>query len=99
MGDRTEIGVRLALGAQPGMVHAQVLRQALAVVSIGTAVGLALAFGLSSVVTGLFYGVNPVSVKSLGLVSVLLLAIGVLAAHLPARRAARTDPAECLRSE
>ena len=43
--------------------------------------------------------VNPVSVKSLGLVSLLLPSIGVLAAHLPARRAARTDPAECLRSE
>ncbi len=96
---RKEIGVRLALGAQPGMVHAQVVRQALAVVAVGAGVGLVLAFGLSSVVTGLFYGVNPVSVKNLGLVSVLLLGIGVLAAHLPARRAARTDPAVCLRSE
>ncbi len=96
---RTEIGVRLALGAQPREVHAQVLRQALTVVSIGAAVGLALAFGLSGVVTGLFYEVNPVSVPSLLAVTGVLLGVGFLASHLPARRAAKTDPAECLRSE
>jgi hypothetical protein len=96
---RTEIGVRLALGAQPRDVHAQVLRQALSVVVIGAAVGLALAFGLSSVAEGMFFEANPVSAKNLGLVSLLLIVVGALAAHLPARRAARVDPAECLRSE
>jgi putative ABC transport system permease protein len=96
---RTEIGVRLALGAQPRDVHAQVLRQALTVVAIGATVGLVVALGLSTVVTGLFYEANPVSVMNLAVVSGLLIGIGLLAAHLPARRAARVDPAECLRSE
>lgn len=96
---RTEIGVRLALGARPSTVHAQVVRQAYAVVTTGAVVGLVLALGLSRAVTGLFYGANPVSVGSLAVVTGLLLVIGGLAAHLPARRAAKVDPAECLRSE
>jgi predicted permease len=98
--DRTrDIGVRMALGATPGRVRSEVLRHALVVTTIGTAVGLAAAIAGSRLLTSLLYGVSPTDPATLVLVSVGLIAVAVLAAYLPARRATKIDPVVALRAD
>jgi putative ABC transport system permease protein len=94
-----ELGVRMALGAQPGDVIKLVLGQALSLALIGVTIGLGAAFGLMRFVSGLLYGVSladPIIYIGLAL---LLGAVAILASYFPARRATRVDPLSALRSE
>jgi predicted permease len=96
---RAEIGVRMALGARVGEVARLVVRQAVALAAAGVALGLAGALAGTRVLRSLLFEVSPTDPAVLGAVAALLIAIAALAAFAPARRAARVDPAEALRSE
>ena len=101
----SEIGVRMALGAQPGNVLSMILRDALGVTIIGVAAGLGAALGLTklleswSLLSGLFYGISARDPITLTVASVALLAVATIAAFVPAWRASRTDPITALRYE
>ena len=94
-----EIGVRMALGATPAAVRLVVLRRGVAVSVVGLAVGLASAVSFRALATPLLYGISPTDPITLAAVCLVLLAVGVLATWLPARRAARLDPVRALRWE
>ncbi|MFL5579012.1 MAG: ADOP family duplicated permease [Gemmatimonadaceae bacterium] len=96
---RREMGVRLALGASPGQVVRLVLRESLATIAAGLALGIALWFPLLGLARRLLYGVSPHDPGTLAGGAAALLAAGVLAALLPALRAARVDPIEAIRAE
>jgi putative ABC transport system permease protein len=98
--DRTrDIGVRMALGATPRRVRTEVLGHALVVTAIGTAVGLAAAVAGSRLLASLLYGVSPTDPATFVLSSAGLIAVAIIAAYLPARRATKIDPAVALRAE
>ena len=92
-----EIGVRLALGAEPAGVAAMILRQTAGVTMIGIGVGLAVALAGGRLIEALLYNVSPRDPVVLGAVTLLLTAVAVIACWLPARRAARLSPLEALR--
>ncbi len=94
-----EIGVRMALGATRGTVAAMILREIAVLVAIGSAAGLAAAFGLARYVESLMFGLQPHDPLTMACAIVLLLAVGLVAGYLPARRAARIDPIVALRAE
>jgi putative ABC transport system permease protein len=94
-----EIGIRMALGAERRSVLRLVVRQGMAVVLIGVAAGLALAFWGSRFLAGQVYGVSAKDPLTFLAVPVVLLAIALLANYLPARRATRVDPLVALRQE
>jgi putative ABC transport system permease protein len=94
-----EIGVRMALGAGRWDVVKLSGRQGLVLTAIGLAAGNAAALALTRLLRSSLYGVSPVDPPTFAAVSGLLLFIGAVAAYLPARRAALTDPLEALRYE
>jgi predicted permease len=94
-----ELGIRLALGATPQQIRAMVVRQGVALVVAGVAGGLAGAFALGRFMSGLLFAVPPADPLTFGAIAVLLGATAVVAADVPARRAARIDPIESLRGE
>ena len=94
-----ELGVRIALGAQRSQVISLVMKQAVWMLLAGTAAGLLLAYLSSRVLQTLLYGVRPHDPWTLGAVTVVLLSGGLTAAFIPARRAARVDPMQALRTE
>jgi putative ABC transport system permease protein len=94
-----EIGVRLALGAQPGDVLAMVLRQGMRLVAAGLVIGLLGAFALTRVLQSLLYGTTPTDLPTYAAVALLLGAVALVATWLPARRATRVDPAVALQAE
>jgi len=94
-----EIGVRMALGAQPRSVVRLVLRQGARAAVAGAGVGLLGSLALGHAVASLLYGVAPADPLVFGAVTAALLAVALLAAWLPARRAARVDPIVALQSE
>jgi predicted permease len=94
-----EMGVRIALGATRGSLLGLVLRQAAAMLLVGVAVGAGLALAAGRLVSGFLYGVSAHDGWTLAGAAVLLLAGGLLAAYLPARRAANANPMEALRAE
>jgi putative ABC transport system permease protein len=94
-----EMGIRMALGARPGQVIYKTLRGGLIMAGLGLTIGLAGSFALTPVLKNLLYAVKPTDPITYTLVSALLLAVAVLAAYLPARRAARVDPSVALRWE
>ena len=94
-----EIGIRLALGAQPLAVKRLFVRYGLMVATIGVAAGLAAAVGFSRFLSSMLFDVQPLDVPTYLAVLGVLLAAVTLAAYLPARRAAELDPAETLRTE
>jgi ABC-type antimicrobial peptide transport system permease subunit len=69
------------------------------ITTVGIVLGLAGAWGLTRVLQGLLYGVEPLDPLTYGGMAVLLLAVAILAAYLPARRAASVDPGESMRGE
>jgi predicted permease len=94
-----EIGIRVALGATERSVAWLVLRDALAMVIGGLAIGLPLAIGAARVIRSLLFGVTPDDPAAFVTTAAVLLAIGLVAALIPARRAAKLDPATVLRTE
>jgi len=96
---RRELGIRLAIGARPGEVLTMILRQGLTLASIGIAVGLLAALGVTRFAATLLYSVNPRDPATFVVVPAVLLAVALLACLLPARAASRLDPVEVLRSE
>jgi ABC-type antimicrobial peptide transport system permease subunit len=94
-----EIGVRIALGAESAKVAGMVLKQGLLLAAFGVTLGLAAAYGLTRLMTGLLFGVSPLDPITYAIVPVFLAAVALLASYLPARRASRVDPIEALRVE
>jgi predicted permease len=94
-----EIGIRMALGAQPGNILNLVIRQALILVSFGTAIGLTGAFALTRVMSSLLYGVSATDRLTFVVTPLLLGGIALLASYIPARRAAKVNPMVALRYE
>lgn len=94
-----EIGIRMALGAQPAGVLRVFVRQGLLLAGIGAALGLAAAAGLTRLMSSLLFGVTALDPLTYAAVSALLIAAAVLASYLPARRAMAIDPVEALRAE
>jgi predicted lysophospholipase L1 biosynthesis ABC-type transport system permease subunit len=98
--DRTsEIGVRLALGAEPGSVASMIVRQGGLVALAGITVGLAAAWGGSRFIASLLYGVSPRDPTVFATTAFTLLGVALVACWLPARRAAGLSPVEALRAE
>ncbi len=100
VGQRTrEIGVRLALGAQRENVLRMILRQASRLLAAGLFIGILAAFFTTKLVRSFLYGVAEHDWLTIVAVSVLLLVVGLVASYIPARRAAKIEPVEALRSE
>ncbi|MGB7137729.1 MAG: ABC transporter permease [Acidobacteriaceae bacterium] len=93
-----EIGIRMALGAERGMVHRLILREAAWLTGMGLAVGVAGAIGAAALMRSLLFGVAAWDVPTLAAVSAVLGSFALLASFLPARRAARVNPMEALRA-
>jgi ABC-type antimicrobial peptide transport system permease subunit len=91
--------MRLAMGARSGQLMLMVVGRGAALGSVGVAVGLALALVLTRLMTALLFGVSPADPATYATVAGGLLAVAVLASYLPAKRAARVDPAVALRAE
>jgi ABC-type antimicrobial peptide transport system permease subunit len=96
---RREIGIRIALGARQGDVLSHIMRSALSMLMVGLAGGLAGAFGLTRVLKSLLFQVSPLDPIAVGAACVLMTLVGILAAWIPASRAARVDPMTVLRDE
>ena len=94
-----EIGIRMALGARRADVLRLVVRQGMTMTLIGLALGLVGAFSISRVLRGLLHGVSPTDPLTFVAVSIVLLAVALLACLVPARRATRVDPIIALRTE
>jgi predicted permease len=100
VGQRTrEIGVRMALGAQPRSVYELVLGEAARLIGIGTVTGLVSSVAAATVMRGLLFGVRSWDVPTLLAVAAVLGTSALLASYLPARRAASVNPVEALRTE
>jgi ABC-type antimicrobial peptide transport system permease subunit len=96
---RREIGVRIALGASRQSVAKMVLRQASILIGVGLVAGLVVAFPAERLIKSFLYQVRPLDVWTYVAVALLLPAIGLIAALLPARRAASIQPMQALRED
>ena len=96
---RNEIGIRLALGAQPGQVRGMILRESSWLTGAGILVGVIGALGLTRLVKSMLYGIQPWDPLTLCCGVLLLMAVALAASWIPARRAARVQPMEALRHE
>jgi predicted permease len=94
-----EMGIRLALGAERGTIIAMILRSGLLLATMGIIPGLVAAFLLTQLIAALLYGVSPSDPSTFLSVSVVLVAVALLASYIPARRAAKVDPMVALRYE
>jgi predicted permease len=94
-----EIGLRLAVGAQPRQVLLLILKQGFVLTIVGVVLGLAAAFALTRLLSGLLFGVAAVDVTTFTTISLLLVFVSLLACYLPARRAMKIDPLRALRYE
>lgn len=94
-----EIGIRLALGAAPSDVRALLMRQAMARVAIGLAIGLAMSTLTRRALASLLYGISGTDPVTIAGVSGILVAVALLANYAPIRRAMKVDPAIALRQE
>jgi putative ABC transport system permease protein len=94
-----ELGLRMALGAQPKHVVRLVLGQAMTLSFLGVVVGLAASFAAVPLLARFLYGVKPHDVPTVVLVASLLIAVTLFASYIPARHATEIDPMETLRRE
>ncbi len=96
---RREIGIRVALGAQPGAMSRMFVRYGLALAGIGVVIGLAAAAGLMQLMRSLLFGISPLDPVTYVVMPAVLAAAAVLSSYLPARRAASVDPVDALKEE
>jgi predicted permease len=96
---RNEIGIRLALGAQPGQVRGMILRESTWLAIVGILVGVGAALGLTRLVKSMLYGIEPNDPATICCGVLILLALALAASWIPARRAAGVEPMEALRHE
>ena len=94
-----EIGIRIALGAQPSSILRMILGQGLLLACLGVGIGVAGALALRNLVTSLLFGVTATDPVTFGGVAFVLVVAAILATYLPARRAAAVDPIIALRNE
>jgi putative ABC transport system permease protein len=100
VGQRTsEIGVRLALGAEPSGITRQIVTQGGRVTLAGIAVGLGAAVAGSRLLASVLYGISPRDPAVFATMAVLLLMVALIACWIPARRAAKLNPTVALRAE
>ncbi|MEO5798487.1 MAG: ABC transporter permease, partial [Gemmatimonadales bacterium] len=92
-----EIGVRMALGAGAGQVRRMVVGQGIRVVGVGVVIGIAVALLSTEALSSLLFGISALDAVTFVAMSSVLIAVGMLASYLPARRASRVDPIESLR--
>ena len=98
-GRTREIGLRMALGAQLSDVRRLIVRQGMMLAIIGSAIGLAIAFGGAQMLKSLLYGVSATDPVTFGGVALVLLGVALFACWIPARRAAQVDPMVALRAQ
>jgi predicted permease len=96
---RREIGIRLALGAQPREIRRLFVRRGLFLVGIGLAIGLGGALVFSRLMKSLLFGISPLDPVTFTTMPIVIAAAAALASYLPARRALAVDPGETLRAE
>jgi ABC-type antimicrobial peptide transport system permease subunit len=94
-----EIGVRLALGATPSVVMRSVVANGAVLAAIGLIIGLGAAAGLTTVMQGLLFETEPLDPMTFVTMSLVLLAVALCAAYIPARRAAKVSPLETMKSQ
>jgi ABC-type antimicrobial peptide transport system permease subunit len=94
-----EIGIRLALGAQPQEVRGMFLRHGLLLTGVGVAIGLVAALGVTRLMSSLLFGIAPTDPMAYAAALAVIVAAAGLASWLPARRAAAIDPVETLKAE
>jgi predicted permease len=94
-----EIGIRMALGADRKGVLRMVLGDGMRLATAGIAIGLGVSFALTRLMAGLLFGVSASDPRTLGAVTLLLIAVALIACYVPARRAAKVDPMIALRCE
>jgi ABC-type antimicrobial peptide transport system permease subunit len=94
-----EIGIRVALGAEGGVVRRMFVRNGLVLAAVGVGVGLGGALGLSRLITSLLFGVESMDPATYVASSLVLVAAAALASYIPARRATRVSPVTALRAE
>ena len=96
---RREIGIRVALGAQPGEMSRMFVRYGLAMAGMGVVIGLAASAGLMQFMRSLLFGISPLDPVTYTVVPAVLAAAAVVSSYLPARRAASVDPVDALKEE
>lgn len=96
---RREIGIRMALGADRALILRMMLQRGLVLIGIGLGVGLLASLAAQQSLKSFLYGVSPMDVSTYVTVSAVLIAVGMLAAFIPARRAASIEPTQALRAE
>ena len=96
---RREIGIRLALGAEPANLKRLFVRHGLALAGIGIAIGLPAAAGLMRLIRSLLFGTSPLDPLAFAAAAAVLVIAAALASFLPARHAAAVDPVEALKAE
>lgn len=94
-----EIGIRLALGAQPGELKRMFVRYGLVLAAIGVVFGLGAAAGVTGLMSALLFGIDPLDPLTYAVVPLVLVLAAALASYLPARRVSGVDPIEALRAE
>jgi putative ABC transport system permease protein len=94
-----EIGIRMALGAQPSGVLRLIVGEGLALAAAGAALGTVAAFGLTRWMGSLLFSVSPTDPLTFVAVPAVLTVVALTASYLPARRATRVDPVSALRAE
>jgi putative ABC transport system permease protein len=95
----TEIGIRIAMGADPARILRMVLRQGIVLGVAGVAIGVASAVWLTRFLKTLLYGIQPLDAPTFVTTVALLFALTLMATWIPAQRATRVDPAVALRDE